>query len=193
MKVKTKTVKLLSITGIVIGCVGLVGCGKVALPQPPVPDFFAETEIEKPSEMVVKHISLFKQGIAFDILDNNESRDATGVIIEKDSIKVMNDIITIEKKSKKETIESFLDNNNTSMENCYSIKKDSENNWYEIYKFNRESSCPYWGDWDYSQIVYIYNNDKPDMVIKITQPDKNNSPRADLEQSKIRYESLTFL
>jgi hypothetical protein len=32
-------------------------------------------------ELVIKHISLFRQGVAFDILDTNQSRDATGVVV----------------------------------------------------------------------------------------------------------------
>jgi hypothetical protein len=196
MKSKTKNLSIIGISAVLVWALIIAGC-EMVLPQPKDPEAWQErSQLTKPTlvENVIKHISLFRQGVAFDILDNNQSRDATGVITSGNITKVYDDTLAVEQKAENQSIENFLAtvNKKTPRWCSYTI---STRNWldnYKIHELKPSSGCKQ-AKWDISELVYIYNPDMPDKVIKIKQNNKYAGPRSDKAKKKLRFESIQFL
>ena len=195
MQSKTKKLSIRWVSSIITGALIIAGC-EVVLPQPKDPEADSglasqgQTQIV---ENVVKHISLFKQGVSFDILDNNQSRDATWVLAKGDITQVYTDTLAIEKKSESQSIENFLAAiNKKAPKGCsYIIKTKNGLDNYKIHELILPSSCKQW--WWTSELIYIYNSENPDKVIKIEQANKYAGPRSDKAKTKSRFESIQFL
>lgn len=195
MQAKTKKIGIRSISSVLIGALIIAGC-EVVLPQPKDPEAALLGSNTKPEkiENVVKHISLFKQWVAFDILDNNQSRDATGVVTKGDITQVYTDTLAVEKKSETQTITNFLAAvNKKAPKGCtYTIRTTNGLDNYKIHELSLPSSCKKWKA-PTSELIYIYNSENPDKVIKIEQANKYAGPRSDMAKKKLRFESIQFL
>ena len=195
MQAKTKKISIRWTSSILVGALIISGC-EMVLPQPPDPEAALLGSNGKPKtiENVVKHISLFRQWVAFDILDNNQSRDATGVVISWDIVKIYADTLTVEQKSEKETITNFLATvNKKAPKWCtYTITTTNGLDNYRIHELSLPSSCKKWKE-PTSELIYIYNSETPDKVIKIEQANKYAGPRSDIAKKKLRFESIQFL
>lgn len=194
MQAKTKKIGIRWASSILVGALIISGC-EMVLPQPPDPEAaLGSNSKPKSIENVVKHISLFKQWVAFDILDNNQSRDATGVVVSWDITKVYTDTLTVEEKSENQTITNFLAAvNKKAPKWCtYTIKTRNGLDNYKIHELTLPTSCKKWKE-PTSELIYIYNSENPEKVIKIEQANKYAGPRSDIAKKKLRFESIQFL
>ena len=189
---KTKKVSIISWSLVLVWTLIFAGC-ELILPQPPEPDLL-RSQTKSNIELVIKHISLFRQGVAFDILDNNQSRDATGVVVAWNTTKVDDDVLTVEKKWETQSIEKFLAqvSKNAPKWCSYTTNtRDGADN-YKITELTPSGTCLQ-NKSDVWITVYIHNTDTPTKVVKIQEKNKNEGPRCDMNKSKLRYESIQFL
>lgn len=195
MQAKTKKIGIRWVSSILVGALIISGC-EMVLPQPKDPEAALLGNNGKPKsiENVVKHISLFKQWVSFDILDNNQSRDATGVVVSGSITNVYADILTVEEKSDRQTIENFLAAiKKKAPKWCtYTIKTTNGLDNYKIHELSLPSSCRTSKEGT-SELIYIYNSENPDKIIKIEQANKYAGPRSDKAKKKLRFESIQFL
>ena len=191
MQMKTKKVSIISWSILLLWTLIFAWC-ELVLPQPPEPDLL-RSQINSNIELVIKHISLFKQGVAFDILDNNQSRDATGVVVAWNITKVNNDTMIVEQKPEKQSIETFLAQVSKNAPKWCTYITNTKNGIdnYKITEFTPSGKCLQNSDiW---VTVYIHNTDTPTKVVKVEEVNKYQWPRCDMNKSKLRYESIQFL
>ena len=191
MQIKTKKVSIISWSLVLLWTLIFGGC-ELVLPQPPEPDLL-RSQTNSNIQLVIKHISLFKQGVAFDLLDTNQSRDATGVVITWNTTKVDSDTLTVEQKPEKQSIETFLAQVNKNAPKWCTYTTSTRNG---IDNYKITEITPSWKCLQNSNVwvtVYIHNTDTPTKVVKVEEANKYQWPRCDMNKSKLRYESIQFL
>lgn len=188
---KTKKVSIISWSILLLWTLIFAWC-ELVLPQPPEPDLL-RSGINSNIELVIKHISLFRQGVAFDILDTNQSRDATGVVVAWNVTKVDNDTLTVEQKPEKQSIDTFLAqvSKNAPAWCTYTTNTRNGIDNYKITELVPSGQCLQNSDvW---VTVYIHNAETPTKVVKVQEANKYQWPRCDMNKKKLRYESIQFL
>ena len=188
MQSKTKTVRIVSIGLFWLSTLLLAGCTSTTQEQ-------TETSYrDKPAVIKeeVKNVSLMRQGIAFTILDNNISHDTTGVIVSGNVTKVSNDTLTMQTKSATQSIDQyFVTLNKKKAKTCtYAVQPQDDVNSYKVYELSLSTTCK---ETLPSKLLYIYNIETPEKVIKIEQSNKYTSPRCDEAKTKYRFECISFL
>ena len=192
MQIKTKKVSVISWSLVLLWTLIFAWC-ELVLPQPPEPDLL-RSGTNWTLELVIKHISLCRQGVAFDILDNNQSRDATGVVVAWNTTKVNDDTLTVEQKPETQSIETFLaqvSKNAPKWCTYTTTTRDGTDN-YKITELTPSGTCLQ-NKSDVWITVYIHNTNTPTKVVKVEEINKVEGPRCDMNKSKLRYESIQFL